>query len=161
DYYRPGGLLTSAARMALADPERSISYAREDLLCPSTDLLKKFRVNTEMAFCEYAQKYATELSTSGAIELAAAHLILNLARGFVSIYYCVDPHIPGYTLWDEVANKVPYEERTYPLKELRYEGCHRVILAEEIARFFTKKDIRVNLLELEPTFERVGARLLE
>lgn len=149
DAWRPGAFLTDAAEVAcLATPGLRVGYAREDCLCPPADLLKEFtRGAAGMPFGEYAARYAEHLRR-GPAEVAAALLVRNLAEGRMPVFYCVDPYIPGYGDPADFCSCTPYRERAYPAA-LRTWGCHRVVLAEEIARVFTGHQIPVDVLEVD------------
>jgi hypothetical protein len=156
DYWRPGKLLTETANLLREKlPAVNVFYAREDLFCPPESLLREFR-ETQISFGEYGERYAQYLRAHGAPELASAHLLTELARGNLSVFYCVDPFIPSYCKREEILH-VPYQQRTW-IESLRFEGCHRVVLAEEIMRFLIRKGLSVELYELDPTFELIHAK---
>jgi hypothetical protein len=51
----------------------------------------------------------------------------------------------------------PYAERRW-LKDLPEAGCHRVILADLVGRFFLERGVAVRLFEVDPTFCACHAR---
>ena len=158
DYWRPGKLLTDAAnQLAASEVPVDVDYHRREDLCPPVKLLDKFKQDTQMSFGEYARHYAEHLrGKPELIEQTAARLVLELALGHLTVFYCTDPFIPDYSRSDEML-RVPYSDR-YWLPTLRDEGCHRVILTEEIIRFFLNLGLRVKLLEIDQTFDRVLLR---
>jgi len=155
DYWRPGKLLSKVAEQISSNDCR-VSYAREDSLCPSPELLKEF-LESEMPFGEYASGYADELSSSGAIELAALAVVMAQAQDQIAAFYCTDPYVPDYGDATKMLSGLPYGERHW-LNELRLEGCHRVILAEEVARHLLATGIAVTIYEVDPTFQDAHAR---
>lgn len=156
DSWRPGGFLTVAADyIRKAQPTTDIFYAREDSFCPPTELLEKFK-KTDMKFGDYAQEYYQYLTSNSVVELASAYILIELAKGNLSAFYCVDPHIPDYADPSETLT-VEYKDRNW-LELLRNEGCHRVVLAEEIVKFLTRKGFDVELLEVDSTFQKVHKR---
>ena len=157
DYWRPGKLLLDSVEMLAIPHKGRISYAREDAFCPPKELLQEFVSNEAMSFGEYAQKYALFLRAGPAIPLAVAAVLFDLSRNKLPIFYCVDPYIPHYSKPDECCSDLPYDQR-YWLNELRTEGCHRVILVEEIVKALLKYGVSVNVIELNPTFEESYCR---
>ena len=83
---------------------------------------------------------------------APASVLFDLSRNKLPIFYCVDPYIPHFAKPDECCSDIPYDRR-YWLHELRTEGCHRVILVEEIVKALLKYGVDVKVIELNPTFE--------
>lgn len=152
DYWRPGKLLLDSVEMLAIPYKDRISYAREDSFCPPKELLQKFMNNEAMSFGDYAQKYALFLRGGQAIPLAMASVLFDLSRNKLPIFYCIDPYIPHYAKRDECCSDIPYDQR-YWLHELRMEGCHRVILVEEIVKALLKYGVDVKVIELNPTFE--------
>lgn len=158
DYWRPGKLLTESANLLREQlPAVNVFYAREDLFCPPELLLREFR-ETQMSFGEYAERYAQYLLVHKVPELASAHLLTELARGNLSIFYCVDPYVPAYGKAEEML-KVPYQQRSW-IENLRFEGCHRVILTEEIIRYLIGKRLAVELYEIDHTFEIIHKQIV-
>lgn len=156
DFWRPGKLLTDVADLVRKqNPKFEISYAREDAFCPPADLLDQFK-KSAMTFGEYATGYAAYLKAGDLIRSAAERMVVDLARNLLPVFYCSDPYIPGYAHSADMLT-VPYAERAW-LKGLRFEGCHRIVLAEELAAFFREQGIPVRLLEIDQTFKRVHSR---
>ncbi|GEM_PF-3514968 len=156
DYWRPGGLLKNVSEI-LVNQTVSVCYDREDELCPSPSLLETYMFDkkSEKNYAAFAVEYAGQLKSTRILEIAAAKIIMNLARGILPAFYCVDPYLPGYGVTNEQQAGVPYRERTWiyaAFPELKKEGCHRFILAEEMARFFNSKGISVEVFEIDPTF---------
>ncbi len=149
DAWRPGAFLSAAAEVARrANPDLRVGYAREDDLCPPAELLKDFmREQSGVSFGEYAARYAEHLR-GGAAEAAAGLVVRSLAEGKLPVFYCVDPYIPGYTAPADFCSCTPYRERAYPAA-LRTWGCHRFVLAEEVARFFADRGVAVGVLEVD------------
>lgn len=152
DYWRPGKLLLDSVEMLAIPYKERISYAREDSFCPPKELLQEFINNEAMSFGDYAEKYSLFLRAGKTIPLAMASVLFDLSRNKLPIFYCVDPYIPHYAKRDEYCSDIPYHER-YWLNELRTEGCHRVILVEEIVKSLLKYGVDVKVIELNPTFE--------
>jgi len=75
-------------------------------------------------------------------------------------YAYVDPYIPHYQERHEFCSSTPYSQRHW-LDDLRSDGCHRVILVEEIAKALLAYGVDVNVFELEPTFDRAHHRVVE
>jgi len=150
DYWRPGNLLLKVADQLTAR-HIEISFARRDEICPPAPLLDTFRQdNPQMSFAQYASSYAEELRSSGAIERAAAEAVLDLARGWLPVFYCIDPYIPGYGDSTEFMKK-PYVERRW-MEPLREYGCHRVVLTDELLAFFVQRGIAPTLVEIDVSF---------
>lgn len=155
DYWRPGKLLLDAVEMLPPEFQKNVSYAREDCLCPPQDLLKNFLAESStMTFGEYAQRYAEYLHQGDKLPMVAAHILLNISLKKIPLFYCVDPYIPGYARKNEFCSDTPYMERQY-LPELRTEGCHRLILVEEIIKFFLELGTSVENFELDQSFGTV------
>ena len=110
-----------------------------------------------MSFGQYALKYSEYLNHDGILQLAVASVIFNLAQGRLPVFYCVDPYIPGYGDPREFCSHIPYDQRSW-LSDLRAEGCHRVILAEEIVKVLLRYVNHVTVLEVDPTFEKTHCR---
>jgi hypothetical protein len=159
DYWRPGKLILDSVEMLPTEFHNRISYAREDIFCPPKDLLKEFMKDDSMSFGEYASRYSQYLNAQGTLTLAVSSVLFNLAQGKLPIFYCVDPYIPGYADRTEFCSDVPYNRRHW-LDELRSEGCHRVILIEEIIKALLVHDIDVSLFELDSTFEKSHHRIV-
>ncbi|KOR28436.1 hypothetical protein TI05_16955 [Achromatium sp. WMS3] len=143
-----------------------LSYAREDDFCPQPDLLKEFMdKDSIMSFGEYAQRYAKYLQTNGILPLAMASVVFNLARKQLPIFYCIDPYIPNFADPTQFCSQMPYEQRTWLDKQyswFRTEGCHRVVLVEEIIKGFFKSGINtVELVEFDQTFEAIRYRSIK
>lgn len=149
DAWRPGAFLSAAAEYARrANPGLRVAYAREDDLCPPDSLLKEFmRGNVSMPFGEYAARYADYLR-GGPVEVGAGLVVRSLAEGLLPVFYCVDPYIPGYAKAADFCSCTPYQERAYR-QALRTWGCHRFVLAEEVARYFTERLVPVNVFEVD------------
>ena len=157
DYWRPGKLILESVEMLPPQLRNNISYAREDVLCPPRELLKEFMNGDNMAFGQYATEYARHLNTEGILSLATASVLLNLAQGRLPVFYCVDPYIPHYLEAQEFCSNTAYGERHW-LEDLRFDGCHRVILVEEIAKALLAYGVHVNVFELDPTFDKAHHR---
>lgn len=156
DYWRPGKLITETVGfMRESKTELEVFYAREDSFCPPVELLDTFR-KTDMMFGDYAQGYAQYLESNSIVELASVYILMELAKGHLSAFYCIDPYVPDYANPSEML-KVDYKDRKW-LELLRNEGCHRVVLAEEIVKFLISKGLNVELLEVDSTFQRVHKR---
>jgi len=108
---------------------------------------------------EYAMEYSQYLNTQGMLSLATASVLFNLAQGRLPIFYCVDPYIPHYAERSEFCSDIPYNQRHW-LDELRSDGCHRVILIEEIVKALLAYDIHVNVFDLDSTFEKSHRRVI-
>lgn len=162
DYWRPGKLLSDVAAH-LEKKALTVSYYREDSLCPPKDLLAEFRQSVDgsysMTFGEYAEKYATFLRNDGGQLEASAAVIMAIARKRLAAFYCVDPYIPDYGKAEDFLSKVhvPYNSRNWQA-DMREEGCHRVILAEEVGRYFLQIGMPVRVLEIDHTRNWVGIR---
>src|SRR5205807_1793280 len=87
----------------------------------------------------------------GRIELAAAVVVTASACDRLAIFCCTDPYIPGYGDPKTLAEDTPYDRRSWR-SELPDEGCHRVILAAELVKFFRNHKIAVTLFEIDQTF---------
>jgi len=88
--------------------------------------------------------------------LAAALAAVAWAQGLLLAFYCTDPYIPGYGRAEEAVAGVPYGERLWldsGRPALRDPGCHRVILAEEAARWFVARGVNVELFEVDQQHE--------
>lgn len=151
--WRPGGsFLEVAEKIRVAIPEADIAHAREDGFCPPVELLHR-HLETSMTFAEYAAEYAAYLEGHELPRLAAACVILDLARRRLPIFYCVDPYMPDFGRERDRRIRVPYRERHYcDDPALRTRGCHRVVLAEEIVRVFQGLEVPVTVYEIDPTF---------
>ena len=160
DYWRPGKLILDSVEMLPNKFQHNISYAREDVFCPPRELLKQFMKDDSMSFGQYAMIYSQYLNTESILPLAMASVLFNLAQGRLPIFYCVDPYIPHYAERSEFCSNIPYNRRHW-LDELRSEGCHRVILIEEIVKAFLGYDIHINLFELDSTFEKSHHRVIQ
>jgi len=147
DYWRPGKLLLEVVEEM--NPRYTISYSREDFLCPPKKLLHEF-MDSDMSFGEYAEQYAQYLKTGNILNMGMAYVLLGLARQQLPIFYCVDPYIPGYTNPNELFSNTPYKER-YWLPAIPKEGCHRVILVEEIVKKFAKFNVAIHIFEVDST----------
>ena len=154
DYWRPGKFLTQTAdRIRQEAPQDcDVTYVRDDRWCPSSELLAEFRKSATMPFGDYAARYAEEL-TQEAIAAAAWTVISAQAQRKMAAFYCTDPYLPDYGDATQVGN-VPYEQRPWldqrsGMQQLREYGCHRVILAEEIAKFLVKCGASVALYEID------------
>jgi hypothetical protein len=119
---------------------------RRDEFCPSSQLLSHFRYDKSMTFGQYGRAYAEELA-QGSIDAAVASVVMSLASDALPVFYCVDPYIPGYSRPEDML-VVPFEKRTY-LSSLRDEGCHRVVLVEEIAQRFRSHGFSVEIFEVD------------
>jgi hypothetical protein len=154
DYWRPGKLLTQAVELAAVPVE----YARLDVLCPPASLLEEFQT-TSMGFPEYAGRYVAWLEQDDRIDLAVAGVIRAQARGLLAVFYCTDPFVPGYAVPSEFASEIPFAKRSWPLAGvLRDEGCHRVVLADLIARRLASLGVGGVVVELDPTVRGAKAR---
>ena len=154
DYWRPGNLLTKTADgIRHKAPEGWVlTYARDDRWCPPAELLDEFRDKETMPFGEYAARYAKSL-TGEAIEAAAWAVISAQAQRKMAAFYCTDPYLPGYGDSTQTGT-VTYEQRPWldqrpGMERLREYGCHRVVLAEEVARFLVKCGASVVLYEID------------
>ncbi|MFC1634034.1 hypothetical protein ACFL5Z_04270 [Planctomycetota bacterium] len=159
DYWRPGKLILDTVELLPARLQNNISYAREDIFCPPRDLLKQFINDENMSFGQYAAEYSRYLNVEGSLPLATASVILNLAQGRLPIIYCVDPYIPHYLRTGEFCSAIQYDRRHW-LDDLRFDGCHRVILAEEIVRAFLAYGVHTTLFELDSTFQKAHCRTI-
>lgn len=158
DYWRPGNLLSKAAdHLRRLRPGCEVTYAREDALCPPVELLERFRTDPQMTFGQYAEQYAEYLRAQDCLVVAAAAVLLGLACNRMAVFYCVDPYVPDYGRTEEALRATPYAERHW-MAGLREEGCHRVVLAEEVARFFSGRGVAVDVFEVDPTFEQAHLR---
>ena len=159
DYWRPGNLLTLAAQVVRDNvPHHAVSYARQDVLCPPPELLEQFRT-TAMTFGEYATEYAAYLREGNPSPLseAAGAVILAQLQGLLATFYCTDPYIPSYG--DPAALQVgtPYNQRHWLDQDepkLRNYGCHRVVLTEEVARFFSHQGVPTAVIEIDQALGR-------
>ena len=147
DYWRPGKLLSDVVEEM--NEQYKVSYSREDFLCPGKELLSKF-MNSDMSFGEYAEQYAQYLRTGNILYVGMAHVLLGLAKHELPVFYCVDPYIPDYANPKELFSNMPYKER-YWLPEIPKEGCHRIILVEEIVKKIAEYDVAVNVFEVDST----------
>jgi len=159
DYWRPGKLILDTVEMLPSLLRGNISYAREDAFCPPKDLLRQFMNDESMSFGQYATEYSRYLNTEATLSLATASVLLNLAQGRLPIFYCVDPYIPHYLKTDEFCSDIPYSQRHW-LDELRSDGCHRVILVEEIVKVLLEYYVDIKLFELDPTIEKSHRRII-
>ena len=110
-----------------------------------------------MSFGVYAEQYSQYLRTGGILDMGVAYVILALAQQQLPIFYCVDPYIPGYANPLEFFSPTPYEDR-YWMPEFPKEGCHRVILVEEIGRRIADFKVPITLFEVDPTTQSVHKR---
>lgn len=151
--WRPGGaFLDVAEKIREAIPGAEIAHAREDGFCPPPELLHR-HLETPMTFAEYAAEYAAYLEEHDVLRLAAACVILDLARDRLPVFYCVDPYIPDFGRERDRRIRIPYRDRHFcEDPALRTRGCHRVILAEEIVRVFQGLEVPVTVYEIDPTF---------
>lgn len=152
DYWRPGKLLSEAIEMLSEDYRQKITFSREDALCPPRNLLTKFMNDESMSFGSYGMEYSEYLNSGNILSMAMASVIFDLSRKKLPVFYCVDPYIPHFANKEECCTTIPYDQRHW-LNELRTDGCHRVILIEEIAKEFFKYNIDVKIVELNPTFQ--------
>jgi hypothetical protein len=158
DYWRPGNLLTKTAdHLRRLRPGCDVAYAREDALCPPAELLEAFRADTQMTFGQYAEEYARYLRSEDRLSVAAGAVLQALACDRLAVFCCIDPYIPDYGRTQEVLRGTSYADRHWQAG-LREEGCHRVVLAEELARFFVERGVGVQVLEAEPTFAQSHVR---
>jgi hypothetical protein len=149
DAWRPGGFVTRAVGdLHSQRPGTRVTYLRHDELCPSSGLLQEFRESQAMAFGDYAARYAAELGRGGGVEEAVAAVVRAQAAGALPLFYCVDPYIPGDGQAPTMLGPVEYGKRQW-LAGLRDEGCHRVVLAEEVARRFREHGFAVELYEVD------------
>jgi hypothetical protein len=149
DYWRPGNLLSAAVEVARATrPEKigTISFARYEELCPSLKLLASFQNDESMDFGLYADSYARELNRGGGLEVAIAETIVLNARERIPVFYCTDPFIRGYCSASEVLGD--YRLRNW-IPMLREAGCHRIVLVEEMVKFFLRNGFQVEVFELD------------
>jgi len=149
DYWRPGGLLTQAAASRGLD----VRYLRRDDLCPEPELLARFR-RSGMPFAHYAAEYGASLEAEGGrrLQLAVEAIVRAQAEGRVAVFYCTDPHLPGYAPADQLCSDLPLEERAWcPDPLVREEGCHRVVLADRIGRWLLERGLDLELLEFDVT----------
>ena len=149
--WRPGGFLTTAvdhARALMGEHENvnRFVYSRFDVFCPEKKLLKQFN-ESDMSFSKYAKRYAEQLASTEALSLAADFVVEENSRNRIPLFYCTDPYIKGYFRASDLL-RTPYDQRETP-SHLGKVGCHRVILAEEIAQYFLKRDVAVELYELD------------
>jgi len=152
DYWRPGKLLTDVAA-CLREGGLDVSYAREDALCPGTELLNRFRREKSLGFSAYAAAYEQELLTddSKALRVGAFLTVSALSRNLLPVFYCTDPYIPGYAPALK-KDETPFAGRRYaedPEGYLRERGCHRIVLVECLARFLSPLGIPVTIHELD------------
>lgn len=157
DYWRGGKLLSDVTGLLRADgssPPAEVAYSRADEWCPGADLLERFRKTPQMTFGQYAQDYAAQLGSSGGLEHACARALLSLASGLLPVLYCVDPFVPGYG--NSLHFGTPWATRSW--QGPRDVGCHRVVLAEEMAKFFLGLGMNVLVIELDQSFQRVHLR---
>ena len=150
DYWRPGKLLSDGVqemRQGVIDGSPApVSYGRFDELCPSLQLLERFRKHDSMSFGNYAAEYANELLGNGALEKALADCIVQNSRGWLPVFYCTDPYIKGYCPSTEALS--PYTTRNWT-PQLRQTGCHRVVLVEELTRRIIAQGFTVEVFELD------------
>jgi hypothetical protein len=155
--WRPGAYLTDAAdQLRRIMHGCAVSYAREDALCPPRDLLEK-AARERMSFGDYADAYAQHLRSEGGLEMAAAAVVMASACGRLAAFYCTDPYIPRYTRPGELLDDTPYSRRHW-LPGLPRQGCHRVVLAAEVAKLFRDNHVSVELLEVDQTFGQCHVR---
>lgn len=110
-----------------------------------------------MSFGIYADQYAAYVrSNPDLLTKAAALMLLELSRGQLHVLYCVDPYVRDYAKPDEIL-RVPYGQRTW-FAGLRTVGCHRVVLAEELAHCFLDLGLDVTIFEIDQTLCRVVPR---
>jgi hypothetical protein len=170
DYWRPGKFLSDVTILlsdgftlndqSFSRSDMEVTYARDDYLCPPTSLLQSFMApESTMTFGEYAEIYAIFLRKEHRLLKAAAEIVLDLLKGNLPIFYCTDPYIPGYGSSREFLSDIPYVDRRWHAG-LRKEGCHRVILVEEIAKLFRQFGMPVEIYELNQTFCEVKTRFL-
>ncbi|HYV35803.1 MAG TPA: hypothetical protein VE988_08880 [Gemmataceae bacterium] len=112
-----------------------------------------------MSFGQYAQEYADHLQcgSPSPIETAAAAVIVSQTQGHLAAFYCTDPHIPDYGDPEAILTGTPYNLRHWldsMESSLREPGCHRVILAEEIGRYFSRCGIKSEVIEIDQSRER-------
>jgi hypothetical protein len=158
DYWRPGKLLSQVAELL---KPCEISYAREDSLCPPQALLAAFMAEGSiMSFAQYAQHYCDYLHEDDRLSVAVAHVILNLARKQLPVFYCVDPYVPSYSNKAESFSEVPYAAREWEPR-LREEGCHRVVLIEEIGKTLLRCGASLTVLEIDPPCQMAHVRRIE
>jgi hypothetical protein len=151
-YWRPGDLLSDVAE-ELRGRGLEVAWAREDVICPGSPLLEEFRKDPAMSFANYAAAYAGQLKEAdgAGLRVAAFLAVAALARGLLPTFYCTDPYVPGYGPARREVD-TPYAARAYPLDEAGYfreRGCHRVVLAECLARFFKDMGVPVVVHELD------------
>ena len=107
-------------------------------------------MKSDMSFGEYAEQYAQYLRTGNILNMGVAHVLLGLARQQLPIFYCVDPYIPDYANSNELFSNTSYKER-YWLPEIPKEGCHRIILVEEIVKKLSEYKVAINIFEVDST----------
>jgi hypothetical protein len=152
DYWRPGKLFGEVAD-SLRNQGLEVSHAREDALCPSGELLDRFRSDTAMCFAAYAHAYEQELlaGEQKSLRIAAYLTASALARKLLPVFYCTDPYIPGYAAPLQIS-ATPFANRVYPVDPhgfYREVGCHRVVLAECLGRCFRSLGVAVVCHELD------------
>jgi len=152
DYWRPGRLLSQAAEAAGV----AVTFWRDDDLCPPRPLLERFRAGGELSFGEFAEAYARHLGAER-VERAAFAVLRALAQGQVAAFACADPYLPDYGRSADFLSGRPWPERAFE-PELRLGGCHRVVLAEAVARFFQARGVGGVVLEIDPTGRRAHRR---
>jgi hypothetical protein len=96
----------------------------------------------------YAQRYAEYLQHGGHVRQLAAAVVMAQAAGRLAVFLCTDPYLPDYGRAADVEAGTPYAQRLW-LPELRSEGCHRVVLAEEVTRLFRSNAFTVELVEVD------------
>lgn len=154
DYWRPGNLLTRTADRIRqkATQDCVVTYARDDRWCPPAELLDEFRDKETMPFGEYATRYAQSL-TQEAIEAAAWTVISAHAQRKMAAFYCTDPYLPNYGDSTRMGSS-PYDQRPWldqqpRMERMREYGCHRVVLAEEIAKFLARHGACIAVYEID------------
>lgn len=152
-YWRPGKLLHQVADRLRAQG-LEVGYAREDAWCPRPAVLEAFVRAQALSFGQFAAAYAEDLR-QGALEQAAFQCLMSLSRKRIPLFYCVDPHLPGFA--EAIPRDEPYAERSYRSDHPDL-GCHRFVLGEELLRFFRERSRSGSLLELDPSFNEVHVR---
>lgn len=158
DFWRPGKGFLQVSNKLRTRYSLDVVYARDDHLCPPEALLHEFMdEHVLMSFGEYGNRYANYLEKNTVVKTAVANIVFDLARGWLPLFYCIDPHIPDYASRKDIANQRPYSQRDYhPI--FRTEGCHRFVLAEEIMNYFVSHGVAVEIFEIDPTFETFYVR---
>lgn len=159
DYWRPGKLMSAAT----AELDVDVSFHKHDELCPDRDLLRAYW-DSDMSFATYADRYEQALLADDGrrLRIGVEAVIRAQARGRLAVFCCTDPYFSGFAPASERFSTIPMGERSWGTDPvLRDPACHRVVLAELVARWFLDRGLGVAMLEPDVTMAGTKVRRAE